>query len=77
MPTEPVSAGDYRMPFGSYRNKTLRIIYNCDPGYLTWALDNLKARNVVIAIQEFYAEQRKEIIDRGKRKRPVGNWGSL
>lgn len=55
-----------RMPFGSYKGKTLEQIYRVDPQYLMWARDEMKPP-ISEKIADFIAEKNRQIIERGKK----------
>ena len=62
-----MSVEDYKMPFGTYRNKTLQTIYECDPSYLCWCRDRLDNPSIKELIRHFLKKKDQEIIERGKK----------
>ena len=52
------------VPFGSYKGKTLSWIYQNDPKYINWLVDNCREGWLRSALDEFMNKKTKEIIDR-------------
>lgn len=58
---------EFKMPFGSYKGKTLEQIYDTDPSYVAWMRDDLNGFVQQAAI-DFLKQKNMEIIKNGKPK---------
>lgn len=55
----------YKMPFGSYKGKTLEQIHKVDRTYIEWMRDNLDGIAKLKAIQ-FLQDENDRILKRGR-----------
>lgn len=52
---------EFKMPFGSYKGKTLQRIFNTDPTYLDWMLDNIEQWDILQNVQAFFKLENERI----------------